>query len=263
MRQQAKWVVYGLMVALSGFILVRTFFSLINPLVLKQVMLVIVDTVVECLLWLIIPLSFAIAILRYKLWEIDILINRTLVYIPLTAILTGLYSASITLFQKIFIATTGEKSDAALVMTTFVLVSTFTPIKSGLQTVVDKRFKECNDPLKEINALDEQVRTVVEVLDARLISRRLLQTSIRAFHASGGAVYLQQDRHMRLAHATQGWKDEDQRVSILMEWNGRQLGQLILGGREDGHEYSDQEREVLQQAANRVARAIAGFKAEE
>jgi hypothetical protein len=82
---------------------------------------------------------------------------------------------------------------------------------------------------------------------------------MRAFHASGGAVYLQQDGHMKLAHATLGWNDEDQRLSLPMEWDGRQLGLLSLGAREDGNEYSAQEREVLQQAANRVARAIAGF----
>src|SRR5205085_7545154 len=84
------------------------------------------------------PVATGIAILKYRLYDIDLLINRTLVYIPLTGILTGLYSASIALLQKLFVATSGEKSDAAIVITTLILTSSFTPIKNGLQSFVDK-----------------------------------------------------------------------------------------------------------------------------
>ncbi len=78
----------------------------------------------------IIPVTLSVAVLRYRLYQIDLIINRALVYGALTAILAGLYSASISLFQKVFIALTGEKSDAAIVLTTLILASTFTPIKT-------------------------------------------------------------------------------------------------------------------------------------
>ena len=64
---------------------------------------------------------------------------------------------------------------------------------------------------------------------------------------------------MRLAQATPGWNAEDQKISLPLEWNGRQLGLLSLGPREGGMAYSPRECQVLQQAANRVARAVAGF----
>jgi hypothetical protein len=209
-----------------------------------------------------IPISIALAIFRYRLWDIDLLINRTLVYIPLTGILGGLYSATVALFQKIFIATTGAKSDVALVLSTFVLAATFTPVKNGLQQAVDKRFKEPVDPYKEINALDNQVRSVVEVLDAGLITRRLLNTATKAFHATGGAVYLERNGQMVEAQATPGWSEADRQVSLVLEWNGRKIGLLDLGEREGGIEYSARECQVLQQAANRVARVVAGFGGE-
>lgn len=83
----------------------------------------------------------AIAILRYRLYEIDLILNRTLVYGALTAVLAGVYTASITLSQRLFSALSGEKSDAAIVFTTLVVVTLFTPIKTRLQAIVDARLK--------------------------------------------------------------------------------------------------------------------------
>jgi hypothetical protein len=174
LRQQTKWVVYGMSVSLAGFIITQSVFAFMPvPVVLAGVSIIFAN-ILMYLLMLMIPLSIAIAVLRYKLWDIDLIINRTLVYVPLTAIVGGLFSASTTLTQKIFIAITGQASDAVLVITTFVIVTTFTPIKNALQAAVDKRFKEPNNPVKEINAFDDQVRSVVEVLDARTITDRLL-----------------------------------------------------------------------------------------
>ena len=62
-------------------------------------------------------------------------------YIPLTGILGGLYAAGVALFQRLFVAVTGDKSDGAVVITTLVLAGMFTPIKNWLQGFVDRRFK--------------------------------------------------------------------------------------------------------------------------
>ncbi|HEY8167269.1 MAG TPA: hypothetical protein VIF84_01020 [Candidatus Limnocylindrales bacterium] len=79
------------------------------------------------------PLAVAFAILRYRLYEIDRLISRTFVYGALTAFLAGLYAASLRLFQGLFVALTGNESDAALVLTTLVLATTLTPMKARLE----------------------------------------------------------------------------------------------------------------------------------
>ena len=88
--------------------------------------------IVNLLVFAIGPLAVALAIARYRLYEIDHLVGRTFVYGALTAILAGLYAASLKVFQVLFTAATGESSDAALVLTTLVLVATFTPVKSRL-----------------------------------------------------------------------------------------------------------------------------------
>ena len=81
------------------------------------------------------PFALALAIARYRLWEMDRLVERTFVYGVLTAILAGLYAASIRLLQTVFVFATGESSEAALVITTLILATTFTPIKNRLDKV--------------------------------------------------------------------------------------------------------------------------------
>jgi hypothetical protein len=94
-----------------------------------------------------IPLAVGIAILRYRLYDIDLIINRTIVYALLTAVLAGVYTAAVALFQRVFIALSGQNSDLAIVMTLFVLATVFTPIKNTLQATVDRRIKPSPRPV--------------------------------------------------------------------------------------------------------------------
>src|SRR3982074_3346122 len=72
--------------------------------------------------------------------------NRTVVYVLLTAILAGVYTAVVALFQRTFVAVSGQGSDLAIVMTLFVLATVFTPIKNTLQERVDRRIKPRSGP---------------------------------------------------------------------------------------------------------------------
>jgi hypothetical protein len=88
------------------------------------------------------PSAIGIAVLRYRLYGIDLIINRAFVYGAMTAILAGIYTASIRLFNALFVAFTGEESDAALVITTLLLATTFTPIRKYLEELAERHFKE-------------------------------------------------------------------------------------------------------------------------
>jgi hypothetical protein len=126
-REQLKWVAYALVFVAIGAV------AGTSPLFIGH--LFFMATV------LLAALAVGIAILRYRLYEIDLIINRTLVYGALSAILAGVYAASITLSQRIFMAATGDRSDAAIVLTTLILAATFTPVKTRVQTIVDRRVK--------------------------------------------------------------------------------------------------------------------------
>ena len=86
------------------------------------------------------PIAAAVAISRYRLFDIDILLGRTLVLVPLTAILGGLYTAGIALFQRLFVAVTGETSDVAIVLAILLVATAFTPLRKALESFAERRF---------------------------------------------------------------------------------------------------------------------------
>jgi hypothetical protein len=254
-RQQTKWVVFGVTVALGGFILVGLASGNVTFLT-QNVLGSLIAITAQALFILLIPLSIGIAILRHRLLDIDILINRTLVYVPLTGILAGLFAASIVLSQKLFIALTGQQSDAATVLTTLIVVAAFDPIKNGLQHLVDQRFKEAPDPSKELKVLGEQMRLVLQVIDIEQITRRVLEKATLAFDARSGAVYLEEDGKLKMSHTTGEWNGEA-KLSVPLQSNGVQLGRVALGARRNGMDYTSQDRETFQEIVDLMARAIA------
>jgi hypothetical protein len=120
-----------------------------------------------------IPVAIGIAILRYRLYDIDVIIHRALVYVPLTAIIAGIYTASIALSQRV-LAAMGQKSDVAIVLTTLIVVVVFTPIKNAVQTIVDRRFKEApKSPEQPPSASDdptELLRKLAELRDTGILT---------------------------------------------------------------------------------------------
>jgi hypothetical protein len=129
-RQQARWFVAA--VALAALPLVLSFVPIFGgPLTL----------LVASVGLILVPVAVGIAVTRYRLYEIDRLISRTLVYVPLTAIVAGLYAGVVALLQRVFQSVTGDTSDAAIVISTLILASVFTPLRKWLEGMVDRRFK--------------------------------------------------------------------------------------------------------------------------
>jgi hypothetical protein len=118
------------------------------------------------------PIAIGIAILRYRLYEIDTLINRTLVYGSLTAALVALYVGGIVVLQSLFVALTGEKSTLAVVASTLVIAALFTPFRRRIQSVVDRRFyRRKYDARKTLETFSAQLRneTDLEALSDDLV----------------------------------------------------------------------------------------------
>jgi hypothetical protein len=90
--------------------------------------------------FLLVPFSISIAVVRSHLFDIDVLINRALVYGSLTAMLVALYLVGIVALQRIFILLTGEKSTLAVVASTLLIAALFTPLRARIQSFIDRRF---------------------------------------------------------------------------------------------------------------------------
>lgn len=109
-------------------------------------------------------LAVGIAVLRYRLYEVDAVISRTFVYGTMTAILAGLYTASIRFFNALFTGLTGESSDEVLVITTLILATTFTPLRGRLERLAERIFGGASAPSAPPSTpeeLDHMVRRVV------------------------------------------------------------------------------------------------------
>ena len=213
-RQQTKWVVLGLGWVLLGSYAplwaLAAFPSLFESSTVVVRLAFIYQVFVSSLLLLALPLTFVVSILRYRLYDVDLIINRTLVYGPLTAIMAGVFAASTGIAQKAFLALTGERSDAAVVLSTIVVVTSFAPIKDHLQALVSRYFRETPDPGRKLHAYADQVRRRVFAVDARQIARRFLEEVVTAFQARSGAVYLVSDGIHDPVHATRDWNGEVQ-----------------------------------------------------
>ena len=125
-----------------------------------------------------VPLAIGVAVLRYRLYEIDTIINRALVYGLLTAILAGGSAAAVGLIQSLFVGILGPGSTVTIVVTTLLVVSAFNPIKTRLQTIVDQRFKPAPDPAASLKAFVAEVRESLSRPDRDRTFRRLLDLTV-------------------------------------------------------------------------------------
>jgi hypothetical protein len=154
-RQQIKWLLYAGTIFFVGNILKNTVFSPLGGVswgLWVGYLLVAVGGLGG-------PIAIGIAILRYRLYEIDTLINRTLVYGSLTATLVALYFVGIVVLQRLFVALTGEKSTLAVVASTLVIAALFTPLRRRIQSFIDRRFyRRKYDARKTLEAFSAQLR---------------------------------------------------------------------------------------------------------
>ena len=119
-----------------------------------------------------IPVATGIAILKYRLYEIDLLINRTLVYGSLSATLVALYFVGIILSQRLFVILTGGESTLAVVASTLLIAAMFTPLKRRIQSFIDRSFyRRKYDARKTLEAFSTKLRdeTNLDALSAELV----------------------------------------------------------------------------------------------
>ncbi|MGB8647665.1 MAG: hypothetical protein WCF84_20695 [Anaerolineae bacterium] len=164
-RQQTKWVVFGAAGALAGYVVltllayVATRLDLAN-LFVRQGILTLVYLVM-----VLIPLSFGLAILRSRLWDIDVIINRTLVYSVLTGTLALVYIGIVLLLQYSLRALTGQEQSAIVVAgSTLVTAALFTPLRERVQVTIDRRFyRRKYNAAQIMSAFNDAMRSEVDL----------------------------------------------------------------------------------------------------
>jgi hypothetical protein len=165
-RQQIKWLAYA--AALLGIVVMV---SLVGDLLFGGFGWWIFLAVIVAFLGL--PLSIGVAVLRYRLYDIDVIINRTLVYGSLTAMLVLIYFGSVVGLQYLLRSLTGQESQLAIVVSTLLIAALFNPLRQRVQNFIDHRFyRRKYDAAKTLEAFSAKLRdeTDIDILNAELLS---------------------------------------------------------------------------------------------
>ena len=177
-RQQVKWLLYAAtLLSVAGLLTL-----IIEPIGTGWVGLVLIT-----LGFLSVPVAIGIAILRYHLYDIDIIINRSLVYVSLTAILSGVYFGGVTATQALFRTLTGQEQLPQLVVvaSTLVIAALFNPLRRRIQSFIDRRFyRRKYDARKTLEGFSTRLRdeTDMEALNDELV--RVVGETMQPAHVS-------------------------------------------------------------------------------
>jgi hypothetical protein len=179
-RQQLKWFAYATVVLVGGVVLAFTISEATSVRWLGEIGFILTMVGLAGL-----PIAVGVAILRYRLYNIDLIINRTLVYGSLTAILVEVYVGSIVVLQGLLRTLTGQESQLAIVASTLAVAALFNPLRRRIQGFIDKRFYRSKyDAAKTLEAFSAKLRdeTDLDALSDDLV--RVVKETMQPAHVS-------------------------------------------------------------------------------
>ena len=189
-RQQVKWFAYAVTVLATSAILA---YVVLEPIDLAWFGLVSAVLVMGSVVGL--PVAVGMAILKYRLYNIDLLIYRTLVYGSLTAVLAGVYFGSIVLFQWVFRDLIGQESQLGVVASTLAIAALFSPLRRRIQGFIDRRFyRRKYDSAKTLAAFSAKLR---EETDIDTLSGDLIEVVEETMQPSHVSLWLRSDASPR------------------------------------------------------------------
>jgi hypothetical protein len=211
-RQQIKWIAFAASVSGVGFVSVMAGALIVLAFAPGSIDSANTPPVWFDLLFSVVLLSFGgvpiavgFAVLRYRLYDIDVIINRALVYVSLTATLALIYLGSVVGLQAVFRTLTGQESTFAIVVSTLAIAALFTPLRRRIQSFIDRRFyRKKYDARKTLEAFSARLR---DETDLERLSEHLVGVVGEAMHPAHASLWLRSETDRRVrgeasSHAT-------------------------------------------------------------
>ncbi len=247
-RAQLKWLAFAGLMVVPGMILATILSSVWpdDPLVGELTILISAVMIVN------IVVASGIAILRYRLWDIDIVINRTLVYGSLTALIVGIYVVIVGSLGTVL--QTGANLPVSLVATGIVATS-FQPLRERLQRGVNRlMFGERDDPYAVLGRLSERLEGVVA---SQVVLPTIVETVAEALKLPYAAIALKEGEHFKIAAEYTRAAAPKPKPNAAMEilpvvYQLETMGQLILAPRAPGEPFSPTDRRLLETIARQA-----------
>jgi signal transduction histidine kinase len=251
-RLQTKWVLFGVGIQFTLILwLVSWISGFLNWVGLSLPWIAFVMLHLSVLGMLALPVTISISILRYRLWDIDLVINRSLVFGSLTVLVAATYVLLVGVLGKVF--QSGENLVLSILATGLVAIL-FHPLRQRLQQVINRvMYGDRDDPAAVLSRLGQRLAQTGmpgEVLPAILQdiaqALKLPYAAIRQYSAEG------QDQERIIEH---GQPSEDINAFPLV-YRGQEIGQLLVAARSPGESFSSQERRLLENIAQQSGAAV-------
>jgi signal transduction histidine kinase len=246
-RQQVKWVVFG---TTLGLLLnyVTYLPVLFFPTLGKVVLLRWLDIFVYEHFFLCIPLSIGIALLRYRLWDIDIIVNRTLVYGVLTVSIVALYILVVVGLGTVFQA---QGNLGIALLATGLVAVLFQPARNWLQRLVNRlMYGERDDPYRVISRLGQRLEAT---LAPEAVLPTIVETVAQALKLPYAAMHLQQGEEAFTAAIYGSARGDLVRLPLMYQHEA--VGELVLAPRAPGEHFSRADRALLEDVARQAGAA--------
>jgi hypothetical protein len=173
-RQQIKWFLAGVILILlnwlGDFFFITVYPALTGEWLFSQVRTDLIREILQETAWYIssflLALCIGISIFQYRLWDIDLILRRTLIYALLSAALVGIYFTLVIVLQEIFVRLSGQVSPISLVISTLVIAALFNPLRLRIQASIDRRFFRRRYNAEQIvEAFSAQLRSEIDLDD--------------------------------------------------------------------------------------------------
>jgi hypothetical protein len=290
-QQQTKWVIFGFAAAVLGFAAVSGLLTLVLSQQEMQLLQYLYAHWSFYVSQLIVPVCIGLSVLRYRLWDIDLVINRTVVYTIAVGLVVALFYVLSRVGDLAVNTVFGQSSALAPLGSALVSAMVFSPLKERTQTLVDRRFyREKVDLQTAFADFSHEIRRLTDV-DGLL--HTLVNTVADLLHVEHSAVYVSEEgtgfklaaAQARPAAQLQEWtpaadarrklemglgvaQDDDRMFPLLIplslppaarasnaEW-AKWMGVLALGPRLSGHGFSREDRALLLTLADQVGTAV-------
>ena len=139
-----------------------------------------------------IPLSMGLAILRYRLWDIDIIIRKTLIYGALTGLLALVYFGSVVLLQALFEAITGQRSPVVIVVSTLLIAALFAPLRRRVQSGIDRRFFRQKYNAQRV--LAQFAQTARDEVELEAFTAEVIRVARETVQPESASIWLRKDK---------------------------------------------------------------------
>jgi len=249
-RQQTKWVAFAIITVATGFLVFGLLFTALFPALSQPDTPYMLITLVYPLLLLLLPVSVGIGILRYQLWDIDIIINRTLVYGLLTAFVVGIYVLVVGYLGAVFHS--NGNLLISLIATGLVAVA-FQPLRDLLQRGVNRLLYGLRDePYVVLTGLGQRLKTT---LDPDAVLSTIVETVREALKLSYAAIEVKEGAALALA-ASAGTPPVKEALRLPLVHQGELVGTLLIAPRGRDDELTPADLHLLNDLTHQIGVAV-------